>query len=303
MQMPTQTPHGTPAPLTPLTPPRRTTAARIGVALALLLVLAAMLLAGCMGGDDGADTNPVSETDTTDPAPTTTVAAIPPSVATGEATVVSTATEEATPTPAPPTPTATPVDTRVLTLQDALLTLDDLPSGYFVRRSTDGDSPPTSTEQGQSAAICDVALAGPLAEVSVERIWERTVNGPFVRQELLWLPDADDAASEWLRVRRAAARACDDWVAADGSSSQITILRTPVFSSGAPRESLAVRIVTDAGTGDHPIDLVSIIVVTNHVASVTTLIDLGADVDQDLALSVAEAAFARISQIAGDSQP
>lgn len=295
------------------TPPRTTHAhahsrtIRSGVTVALaLLLLTAVLLAGCMGGDD--DTDAVSEVDSTAPAlaPTMTQAAIPPAISTGEATVISTATQEPTPspTPAPPTPTATPTDTRVLTLQSALLTLDDLGDGYFLRQGT-GDSGATTTEEQPSAAVCNVALSGPTAEVSIERVWERTVNGPFVRQELLWLPDADEAAGEWLRVRRAAARACDDWVAADGSSSQITILRTPIFSNGAVRDSLAVRVVTDPGTGDHPIDLVSIIVVANHVASITTLLDLGADVDQELALRVAEAAYIRINGIAdtADGQP
>lgn len=264
---------------------------RAPLRLALLMsVLVVLLLAGCMGGDNANDVDHVTS-------PEAATAAIPPSVvadATTEPGAPTSTIAPETPTPEAPTPSPTPVDTRALVLSEALLTLEDLPTGYYQRRTADESSTQTAPTQG----VCNVPLTGPAAEVSVARVWERTLNGPFVRQELLWLPDDPDAVSTWLRERRMAARACDSWVDADGSTSEVTILRRPVFASGAPADAIAVRVVTTAADA-HPIDLVSIVLVADHIATITTLIDLGADVDQDLALSLAELAYERATALAG----
>ncbi len=180
-----------------------------------------------------------------------------------DSTPGSASTPSATPTPTPtPTPTASsstpsavpttpaaPAPRTKATLTKALLALEDLPAGYAVEPTPQGDD---GAELSSTNPKCKKLVqlfnvdASPGAKITVDRGFSGGQNGPFVAERLEAMPSAR-ATTALLATIKAAVKSCTKAKLRIDGAGTSTVSVTEVAAPEAGTSPFAVRFMADSG--------------------------------------------------------
>lgn len=167
-----------------------------------LIAAVAVLAVACGDSDDSADTVPTRE-------PTTATSETPnetPSATQTEAEATS--TPEPTPEPEATEPAPIPSDEE---LEKALLSLDDMPSGWSPSPAEEADDPDDASEFCPDATEPEDPGVDAVGEATVD--YQQSEFGPFFTQ--LVYRFEGNGAEQGMDAFRVAVSACDEWTEVD----------------------------------------------------------------------------------------
>jgi len=175
----------------------------------------------------------------------------PESASTPSATPTPTPTATSTtPTVVPTTPAApAPAARTKATLTKALLALEDLPAGFAVEPTPEGDD---GAELSSTNSKCKKLVqlfnadASPGAKITVDRGFSGGQNGPFVAERLEAMPSAR-ATTALLTTIKAAVKSCTKAKLTIEGAGTSTVSVTEVAAPKAGTSPFAVRFVADGG--------------------------------------------------------
>ncbi len=267
----------------------------------LLLVLILFTLVGCSrsGGskNDRALTIPNAAPTKDSTVPTRTVTAAGATI-TAEPTATSTATSSASaapiaptltlppaPTPIPATPTPTPAThlPTVEQLQGALLSLDDMPTGWTTSTGSSDDS--------SGPFFCGVPPADQFQQTKTSANFQKSQLGPYVTEALGAF--ADGKSKAWMEALQKRL-SCTTWTDTDSSGTKTTYQLAPLSFPKIGDQTFAFRMTVSTSLFNAESDFV-------FIRAGDVVIEVGnigvGSVDSDLTATLAQKALDKLQSV------